>query len=97
MRIAYFDCFSGASGDMILASFLDAGMPLAHLEKELAKLKVSGYRLKKTKVNKNGFAAVKFDVILNGAHKRMPLKEVLRVINSSSLNKNIKDMSIKIF
>lgn len=31
-RAAYFECFSGASGDMILGALVDAGWPVAELE-----------------------------------------------------------------
>ena len=46
MKIAYFDCFSGISGDMTLGAFLDAGLKLGTLSRELAKLKLKGYRLR---------------------------------------------------
>ena len=45
MTIAYFDCFAGASGDMILGALLDAGAPLEQLSAELAKLGLAGYSL----------------------------------------------------
>lgn len=45
MRIAYFDCFHGAAGDMLLASLLDAGLELAALERTLAALPLTGYRI----------------------------------------------------
>ena len=46
MKIAYFDCFSGISGDMTIGAFLDAGLRFETLSKELAKLKLKGYKLK---------------------------------------------------
>ena len=46
----YFDCFSGISGDMALGALLDAGLPLAALESELAKLGLAGYRLEREPV-----------------------------------------------
>ncbi len=46
MQIAYFDCFSGISGDMILGALIDAGLDLHQLESELNKLKISGYTLR---------------------------------------------------
>ena len=45
MKIAYFDCFSGVSGDMILGALLDAGLDIRELEAGLGKLKISGYKL----------------------------------------------------
>jgi hypothetical protein len=45
MTIAYFDCFHGAAGDMLLASLLDAGLSLTDLKRVLAALPLTGYTL----------------------------------------------------
>jgi hypothetical protein len=66
MRLAYFDCPSGASGDMILGALVDAGVPFETLERELASLGVEGYRLERREVMKAGFRATKVDVHLEG-------------------------------
>ncbi len=50
MRIAYFDCFHGAAGDMLLASLLDAGLELAALECVLAALPLTGYTIEHQRV-----------------------------------------------
>ncbi|MCR4441719.1 MAG: nickel pincer cofactor biosynthesis protein LarC [Peptococcaceae bacterium] len=69
MKTAYFDCFSGASGNMIIGAFLDAGVPLAELEKELAGLDLDGeYKLVARPVIKSGLRATYFDVELAGHH-----------------------------
>ncbi|MDD4891858.1 MAG: nickel pincer cofactor biosynthesis protein LarC [Phycisphaerae bacterium] len=62
MAVAYFDCFAGASGDMILGALLDAGLPLDQLSAELAKLGLPGYTLSADRIVKQGFAATKFGV-----------------------------------
>jgi len=49
-KVAYFDCFSGCSGDMIIGSFLDAGLDLEVLKKGLAGLDFYGYQLTAEKV-----------------------------------------------
>ena len=54
MRIAYFDCPSGASGDMILGALVDAGCPLASMEKALRMLDVPGWRLEAQPVERGG-------------------------------------------
>ena len=56
MKIAYFDCFSGVSGDMILGALVDAGLRLKELESELAKLKISGFKLKTQKTTRKGIS-----------------------------------------
>lgn len=50
MKIAYFDCFHGAAGDMLLAGLLDAGLELAALEQVLAALPLSGYTIEQQRV-----------------------------------------------
>src|SRR5690242_7956100 len=57
MKLAYFDCFSGISGDMTLGALLDAGCELTHLRDELTGLQVPGWELSAEKVWKNGMAA----------------------------------------
>lgn len=67
MKTAYFDCFSGAAGNMIIGAFLDAGLPLAELEKELNKLNLQHeYTLVTRRVKKLGIAALYFDVNVTG-------------------------------
>jgi uncharacterized protein (TIGR00299 family) protein len=63
LRIAYFDCFSGASGDMLLGSLLDAGLALADLEADLARLAVGGYRLAAGRVTRRGLTGTHFQVL----------------------------------
>ena len=62
MRIAYLDCFSGISGDMLLGALVDAGVPFAILEETTTALNV-GARLEHRKVMRGGLAATKVDVI----------------------------------
>ncbi len=62
MTLAYFDCFAGAGGDMIVASLLDAGADLDALTAELAKLGVDGYELSTERVGRGGLTGTKFDV-----------------------------------
>lgn len=63
MKTAYFDCFSGAGGNMIIGAFLDAGVPLDELQQELAKLKLEHeYGLIAKRVKKQGLDALYFDV-----------------------------------
>lgn len=69
MKILYFDCFSGISGDMVIGALIDAGADRAHLEAELKKLQIEDeYELEFKKVNKNGITSTKFDVILKEQH-----------------------------
>ena len=62
MRIAYLDCFSGISGDMLLGAFVDAGVPLEKLAAVAESLNV-GARLEAGKVMRGGLAGTKIDVL----------------------------------
>jgi pyridinium-3,5-bisthiocarboxylic acid mononucleotide nickel chelatase len=59
-KVLYFDCFAGASGDMVLGALLDAGLPLADLEAALGSLLISGYSLTAEKVLRAGVSSTKF-------------------------------------
>lgn len=63
-RLVYFDCASGASGDMLLGALVDLGLPLDALEAELAKVPLQGYRLESRKVQRSGLQATKVDVVI---------------------------------
>lgn len=64
MKIAYFDCFAGISGDMVIGALLDLGLDPAVLEYELCKLPLEGYRLQISRVEKCGIQTTCFQVIL---------------------------------
>jgi uncharacterized protein (TIGR00299 family) protein len=100
MKIAYFDCFSGASGDMILGAMLDAGMPLALLRQELAKLGLSHYDISKTAVVKNGISGTQALVTVeqnHHHHHHRHLEEITAIIEKSALAPTVKNDSLKIF
>ena len=73
MRIAYLDCFSGISGDMFLGALVDAGVSPELLRETVQALNL-GAELEVTRVLRNGIAAAKVDVIVNG-EKDMPREE----------------------
>ena len=66
MKIAYFDCFSGISGDMTLGALVDLGLDPDLLKDELAKLKLEEYKLSFTKAEKHSITGTKAHVDLNG-------------------------------
>src|SRR6476660_4043953 len=67
MRILYFDCFNGASGDMVLGALLDAGLPLAALREALGSLAIDDFEVNASKVLRAGVSATKFDLVEHGA------------------------------
>jgi len=98
MKIAYFDCPSGASGDMILGALVDAGVSLDALRTELAKLPLGGYRLTAREVTKGAFRATKVDVEVDAtAHHQRNLAEILRLLEQSGLPGRVKADATRIF
>ncbi|MEX0785647.1 MAG: nickel pincer cofactor biosynthesis protein LarC [Dehalococcoidia bacterium] len=97
-RVAYLDCFSGISGDMLLGALVDAGVPLEELRSELAKAPVSGYRLEAAKAQRAGIAATLVTVALEEAaqpHRRLP--EILALIDESALPPGDKQRAGDVF
>jgi pyridinium-3,5-bisthiocarboxylic acid mononucleotide nickel chelatase len=66
VRLVYFDCSSGASGDMFLGALVDLGLPLDVLRGELSKLRLGGYRLEASRVLRTGVSATRVEVVLDG-------------------------------
>lgn len=98
MRIGYFDCFSGASGDMILGSLIDAGLSARRLREELKKIRIPTIQLKVKKVLKRGISATQ--VIVEGKKERRPhrnLREIMRIVERSGVKAEVKERSREIF
>jgi uncharacterized protein (TIGR00299 family) protein len=101
VRICYLDCFSGVSGDMILGALIDAGVPLQKLTRELSRLPLKGYTLKKKKVMRSGFSATKVDVIRSAERRNAGMKrtwtDIDKIIKTSTLSDVIKEQGSSIF
>ncbi|MFA5873538.1 MAG: nickel pincer cofactor biosynthesis protein LarC [Anaerolineales bacterium] len=100
MKLAYFDCIAGASGDMILGALVDAGLPVETLRERLSALKLGGeFKLQAQKVSKNGFGATKVDVIVceDEHYHGRPLAEIEAVVRKSDLPEHIQDKAIGMF
>jgi uncharacterized protein (TIGR00299 family) protein len=97
MKIAYFDCISGASGDMILGALIDAGLSFEHLQSGLALLGLDGYQLEHHPVVKNGFKATKLDVMVNDFITERHIADILAVVENSQLSQEIKARSTALF
>jgi len=98
MRTAYFDCFSGASGDMILGALIDAGLSPRRLREELKKLRIPTVHLRVRKVLKRGISGTQ--VIVEGRSERRShrnLKEVLQIVRRSRVETEVKERSEEVF
>ncbi len=97
MRIVYFDCFAGASGDMILGALLDAGVEPEVWQGELNRLDLSGYELKIDRVQKQGIAATSVRVLVSEGSQERRLAEIEELIGTSQLPTEVKEASVEIF
>jgi len=98
MKIGYFDCFSGASGDMILGSMIDGGLSPEGLREELEKLRLRNVSLKVKKVLRGGISATQ--AIVEGKDEKRhsrSLKEIFRIIDQSRLESEVKERSREVF
>ncbi|MFH1831137.1 MAG: nickel pincer cofactor biosynthesis protein LarC [Pseudomonadota bacterium] len=95
MSIAYFDCFSGVSGDMILGALIDAGMPLAHLKRELKLISIGSYEL--VCRGKRDFKGTDLKVIAKEEPYHSGYKNLDKTIAQSKLNKSIRERARAIF
>ena len=84
-RIAYLDCFSGVSGDMLLGALVHAGASLEEMWAELARVPLTGYTLEAKPVTKAGIAAVQAEVRVRERQEPRTLTDVTALIDASSL------------
>ncbi|UCH13647.1 MAG: nickel pincer cofactor biosynthesis protein LarC [Bacteroidales bacterium] len=107
MKIIYYECFAGISGDMNLGAMIDIGVKPEYLVNELKKLNVKEYELKISKDKRKGISGTKVDVVIKGQkkdtqqsdnkHKHRNLNDIRLIINKSDLKDSVKKLSLKIF
>jgi len=97
MKIAYFDCFSGISGDMVLGALADAGAPLERIEAELRKLSVAGWSIAAERVKRKGLAATKVNVTSGEQHPHRGLAEILGLIERAGMPERVAARAGAIF
>ncbi len=97
MKIAFFDCFSGISGDMALGALLDCGLSLETLLKELKKIPITNYKITAEKVEKCGICATKISIRVNEQGVVRTWANIENIISKSSLDKKVKDKAREIF
>lgn len=97
MKIIYFDCFSGISGDMVLGAFIDAGLDRKVLEELPVKLNLPQVKIGIKKEIKNGLSATKVDIDFPPNHSHRHLNEIEEIIRKGDLPETVKISAIKIF
>ena len=101
LRVAYFDCYSGISGDMILGALFDLGVDPGIIRKALKTLDLKGYKLKASQVKRGLIAGTKVQVSLTKSrHSHHPARkysDIKKLIADSDLSATAKKSSLEIF
>jgi len=97
MKTLYFDCFSGASGNMILGGLIELGVDADVLRSELAKLDLSGIELVIDKVDRSGINSTHVEVKYPHEHVHRHLRDIVKIIDGSSLSETVKQRAVAIF
>jgi len=99
MKLAYLDCFSGVSGDMLVGALLDAGLPLAELRAGLAALPLTGFELAAEPVTDHGIHGMRAVVRLDDAapHEHRGIADIETLLASSALPPRVRARALAIF
>ncbi|HEV8192825.1 MAG TPA: nickel pincer cofactor biosynthesis protein LarC [Ktedonobacterales bacterium] len=97
--LAYLDCFSGISGDMLLGALVDAGLDLDALREPLRSLPLAGYALEAEPVTDHGITGTRVRVVLSGdvPHKHRHLEDIAHLIVAAKLPERAQAHAIAIF
>ena len=90
MKTAYFDAFSGLSGDMIVGAILDCGADFAEFERAMNGVPIKGYRLSTRRKVSSGISALKFDVEVTEPQPERHFSEIRAMIVSSSRSYRVR-------
>ena len=97
MKTLYFDCFAGASGDMILGAMVAAGVDPNFLREQLSLLPVAGFNVGFETVNRSGLSATYARVETAHEHKHRHLSDIKQIIEGSALSDAVKQRAVQIF
>src|ERR1700754_3643205 len=97
MKTLYFDCFAGASGNMILGAMVAAGVDQNALREQLSRLNVDGFGINFETVDRSGLSATYARVETAHEHKHRHLSDIKQIIEQSGVSDAAKKLSLQIF
>src|SRR5439155_20554378 len=97
MRIAYFDCFSGVSGDMCLGALVAAGYPAERLIDLPRRIGLGGVRVTVTPARRGPFAATRVEVAVEGAQPHRHLKHIAESLAAAQIETDVRDRAGRVF
>lgn len=95
--IAYLDCFSGLSGDMLLGALVDAGLSLDELRADLSHLSLSGYEISAERVSKRGIYGTRVSVRAEASHEHRGLSDITAIITRAELPREVAARAVAVF
>jgi pyridinium-3,5-bisthiocarboxylic acid mononucleotide nickel chelatase len=95
--LAYFDCFSGISGDMSLGALIDLGVPSDWLKEMISQMPLAGFDIRESTVSRNGIQAKRVDVMVDEDQPRRDYSEIKGLIETGVLSDQVKRLSLNIF
>jgi uncharacterized protein (TIGR00299 family) protein len=95
--IAYFDCFSGISGDMVLGALVDAGANLRVIEADLRRLGLGNWSISAEKVKREAIFATQVKVESGEDHHHRGLSIILKRIEGAKLAPRAAERAKNIF
>ena len=97
MKIAYFDCFSGISGDMILGAFIDLGLDLDKLIGYLSKMQLSGYKITASREKRGAITGTRLNIkVEEDKQPHRSVAHIRKIIGESKLPAQVKKTSLAI-
>ena len=97
MKTLYFDCFAGASGDMILGAMVGAGVDPNFLREQLSLLRVTGFSVDFETVDRSGLSATYARVETAHEHSHRSIADIKQIIHGSDLSDAVKQRAVQIF
>jgi uncharacterized protein (TIGR00299 family) protein len=109
MKVLYYDCFSGISGDMNMGAMIDLGVDKNYLIGEIKKLELNDYDIKVYSDKRRGIKGTRVEIVVNGenvhgscqethgAPGHRNLRDIIRIINETGLSERVKKLSLEIF
>lgn len=94
MRVAYLDCATGISGDMLLGALIDVGWPEQNLRDLIAKLKLGDVQLNVDRVNKHGVAATQVNILSSPHQPHRGLRDLATIVMQADLSQSIQQRAI---
>jgi len=97
MKTLYFDCFAGASGNMVLGALVALGVEREALLEQIKLLNIADFEIEFKTVDKSGISALHAEVKVPHEHAHRHLHTIEKIIFGSGLSENVKKRSIEIF